>query len=330
MTENHHAVGRAAAQELLSPIAEDLALVEAELNQASISSVAAITEIGQYLQASGGKRIRPALVLVAAHLAGCGEPTRIRLAAIVEMIHAATLIHDDIIDGAPTRRGRPSTNARWGNPRCVLAGDWLYMQAFRQALQLRSLPVLDTLIALTQEMVEGELMQLEMLGRIVGAAQHRELIRRKTARLFEVSAQLGALAMGEQDGHAALAARLGCFGHHLGMAFQMVDDILDFTASSERLGKPSGSDLREGKMTLPAIYAWEAADSAERERLAAALRGEACDVLPILQSRGGLEHARAESRREIESAQAVLATLPDSPWRSTLAAIAELVLSREN
>jgi len=160
-------------------IREDLVRVEAQLGKDSVSRVPAITDIGTYLQQSGGKRIRPALVLLTARLVACDGEAVIRLAAVVEMIHNATLIHDDIIDEADTRRGRPSTNSRWGTHMCVLAGDWLYMQAFNVALRERNFAVLDTLIGLTQTMVEGELMQLQTVGTVISAAQHHELMERK-------------------------------------------------------------------------------------------------------------------------------------------------------
>ena len=180
------------------------------------------------------------------------------------MIHAATLVHDDVIDAAETRRGRPSTNVQWGNHTCVLAGDWLYMQAFQIALRERNFQILDLLIGLTQMMVEGELLQLERIGRIdVTEADCMELVDRKTACLFSVCARLGALVAGARFRHRRRS--LGEYAWNLGMAFQLVDDVLDFTAREKTLGKPVGSDLREGKVTLPLIYALEHAVPGERE-----------------------------------------------------------------
>src|SRR6195256_44599 len=250
------------AKEVFDLVKDDLVLVEKEISCESIASVDAITVIGQYLQEAGGKRLRPSLLLLSSKLIGDGGESAIRLGAVVEMIHAATLVHDDVIDAAQTRRGRPSTNVQWGNHTCVLAGDWLYMQAFQIALRERSFPMLDLLIGLTQMMVEGELLQLERIGRIdVTEADCMELVDRKTACLFSVCAKLGALVAGADS---QTEEKLGEYAWNLGMAFQLVDDVLDFTAREKTLGKPVGGDLREGKVTLPLVYALERATAEER------------------------------------------------------------------
>src|SRR5437899_8602823 len=185
------------AREIFDLIQDELLEVEKHITAESVASVDAVTAIGQYLQSSGGKRLRPALLLISAKLAGHAGATAIHLGAVVEMIHAATLVHDDVIDAAETRRGRPSTNVKWGNHTCVLAGDWLYMQAFQVAVRERNFRVLDILIALTQMMVEGELLQLERIGRIdVSEADYMELVHRKTAGLFSACARLVALVAG--------------------------------------------------------------------------------------------------------------------------------------
>src|SRR5579862_6575082 len=252
-----------AQHEILELVQSDLDRVEREIGLESVASVDVVTTIGRYLHDGGGKRLRPILLLLSSRLAGSFRDAAVRLAAVVEMIHAATLVHDDVIDSAKTRRGRPSSNAMWGNHTCVLAGDWLYMQAFQMALRERNFHVLDLLIALTQMMVEGELLQLERIGKIdVSEADYMELVDRKTASLFSACARLGALMGGAGD---AAEARLGEFAWNLGIAFQLVDDVLDFTAREKVLGKPVGSDLREGKVTLPLIYALECAGSSERE-----------------------------------------------------------------
>ena len=189
------------AKEIFDLIHDDLERVEKEISLESVASVEAVTAIGRYLQSSGGKRLRPALLLLSAKLCGESGASAMRLGAVVEMIHAATLVHDDVIDAAEMRRGRPSTNARWGNHTCVLAGDWLYMQAFHMALRERSFQILDLLIGLTQMMVEGELLQLGRIGRIdITEADCMELVDRKTARLFSVCARLGALVAGAGPG----------------------------------------------------------------------------------------------------------------------------------
>ncbi len=200
------------------------------------SSVSTITEIAEYLREGGGKRIRPTLLLLSAHLLRYTGHGAIRLGAVVEMLHTATLVHDDIIDGADTRRcRRPSANTTWGNEKCVLAGDWLYMQAFKVALEERNLRVLDLLIGLTQQMVEGELLQIQKLGKSVSEAEYYDLIFRKTACLFSVSMRLGAVLA---DATEAEETSLAMYGRAVGLAFQIVDDVLDLTATEEVLGKP--------------------------------------------------------------------------------------------
>src|SRR3982751_4665880 len=216
------------AKEIFDLIQHELVEVEKHITAESVASVDAVTAIGQYLQSAGGKRLRPALLLLSAKLVGNGGPSAIQLGAVVEMIHAATLVHDDVIDVAQTRRGRPSANVQWGNHSCVLAGDWLYMQAFQVALKERNFHVLDLLISLTQMMVEGELIQLDRIGRIgITEADCMELVDRKTACLFSACARLGAVSAGATN---ELEDKLGDFAWNLGMAFQLIDDMLDFVS----------------------------------------------------------------------------------------------------
>ncbi len=239
-------------KEIFELLREDLAAIEREFGRDTASPVEAITEIGEYLREGGGKRIRPILLLLSAKLFNYHGRGAIRLGAVVEIIHTATLVHDDIIDEARTRRGRPAANTQWGNSKCVLAGDWLYMQAFKIAVQERNFRILDTLIELTQQMVEGELLQMEKLGQFISLDEHFDLIYRKTACLFSVCMRLGAILGGatpEQE------ENLAQYGRDLGMAFQIVDDVLDLTASEDVLGKPVASDLREGKVTMAVIHA---------------------------------------------------------------------------
>ncbi|HTD55958.1 MAG TPA: polyprenyl synthetase family protein, partial [Silvibacterium sp.] len=254
----------ATAKEVFDLLSDDLRAIEREFSVDAVSSVAAITDISGYLREGGGKRIRPSLLLLSAKSQGYSGRGMIRLGAVVEMVHSATLVHDDIIDAADTRRGRPSANTTWGNAKCVLAGDWLYMQAFKVALDERNFRVLDLLIGLTQQMVEGELIQMETLGRAISEDEYTSLIYRKTACLFEVSMRLGSVlasinGSGEQQ--------MGEYGRTLGMAFQIVDDVLDLTATEEVLGKPVASDLREGKATLAVIHALENGSAAERDAI---------------------------------------------------------------
>src|ERR1700690_824084 len=267
------------AREMLNLVKDDLERVEREITLEWVASVAAVTTIGRYLQSGGGKRLRPMLVLLASRLVGAVSDGSIRMAAVVEMIHTATLVHDDVIDIAKTRRGRPSSNTIWGNHTCVLAGDWLYMQAFQIALRERNFHVLDVLIALTQMMVEGELLQLERIGKIdISEADYMELVDRKTAGLFSACARLGALMGGASE---ATETRLGEFAWNLGIAFQLVDDMLDFTSHEKVLGKPVGSDLREGKVTLPLVYALEDAEPVEKRMVDQVLKDGNYEHVPF-------------------------------------------------
>src|SRR5437660_60682 len=261
-------------KEVFDLLRDDLAAIEREFGRDTVAGVEAITEIGEYLREGGGKRIRPALLLLSSKLFNYRGRGAIRLGAVVEIIHTATLVHDDIIDEAQTRRGRPAANTQWGNSRCVLAGDWLYMQAFKIAVQERNFRVLDVLIELTQQMVEGELLQMEKLGRLISLDEYFDLIYRKTACLFSVCMRMGAILGGatpEQE------ENLGQYGRDLGMAFQIVDDVLDLTASESVLGKPVASDLREGKVTMAVIHALERCTSPERKSIETVVREQGFD-----------------------------------------------------
>ncbi len=240
--------------EVFELLRDDLAAIEREFGRDTVSGVTAITEIGEYLRGGGGKRIRPAVLLLSAKLFNYEGRGAVKLGAVVEIIHTATLVHDDIIDEARTRRGRPAANTQWGNSKCVLAGDWLYMQAFKVAVQERNFRILDSLIDLTQQMVEGELLQMEKLGKLISLDEHFDLIFRKTACLFSVCMRMGAILGGATPEQEEQVAK---YGRDLGMAFQIVDDVLDLTASEKVLGKPVASDLREGKVTMAVIHALE-------------------------------------------------------------------------
>jgi len=254
----------ATAREVFDLLRDDLVAIEQELGRDAASGVSTITEIAEYLREGGGKRIRPSLLLLSAHMLGYFGEGSIRLGAVVEMVHTATLVHDDIIDGADTRRGRPSANTTWGNEKCVLAGDWLYMQAFKIALEEKNLRVLELLIGLTQQMVEGELLQIQKLGKAVSEAEYYDLIFRKTACLFAVSMRLGAVLAGSTE---AVETNLAAYGRAVGLAFQIVDDVLDLTATEEVLGKPVASDLREGKATLSVIHSFDHGTASDRQTI---------------------------------------------------------------
>jgi octaprenyl-diphosphate synthase len=323
----------ATAKEVFGLLHEDLAAIEREFGAGAVSSVGAITEISDYLREGGGKRIRPALLLLAAHSLGYSGHGMIRLGAVVEMVHTATLVHDDIIDAADTRRGRPSTNRTWGNGKCVLAGDWLYMQAFRIALEERSFRVLELLIGLTQQMVEGELLQMERLGKPISEGEYNDLIYRKTACLFEVSMRLGAALAGDDRD---IEDAMGSYGRNLGLAFQIVDDVLDLTATEEVLGKPVASDLREGKATLAVIHTLEnGSTAAERAAIQTVLSDQNFErvsheeILRILNRNQSVRYAMQAAYGYAATAQAAIASLPDSEYKRALQWMPEYVVARE-
>ena len=322
----------ATAKEVFDLLHDDLRAIERELGSGSVSSVAAITDISSYLRDGGGKRIRPSLLLLSAKSQGYSGEGMIRLGSVVEMVHTATLVHDDIIDAADTRRGRPSANTTWGNAKCVLAGDWLYMQAFRSALEERNFRILDLLIGLTQQMVEGELMQMEKLGLAISEDDYNSLIYRKTACLFEVSMRLGSVLAGADD---AAEQAMGEYGRALGMAFQIVDDVLDLTATEEVLGKPVASDLREGKATLAVIHALENGNEAEREAIQTVLtdqnfgRVTHAEILATLQRHGSVDYAMDMAYQYAEAARTSLAGLQDSEYKRALMWVPDFVVARE-
>ena len=320
------------AREVFELLRDDLEAIEREFGRDTVSNVRAITEIGEYLRGGGGKRIRPLLLLLSAKLLDYQGRGAAQLGAVVEIIHTATLVHDDIIDEALTRRGRPSANTQWGNSKCVLAGDWLYMQAFKIAVQERNFPVIDILIDLTQQMVEGELLQIEKLGKAISMPEYLDLIYRKTACLFSACMQLGGILGGateEQIEH------LGSYGRNVGMAFQVVDDVLDLTASEQVLGKPVASDLREGKATMAVIHAFQNATPDERRKIQKVLDDRALngithrDILDILNRYGSIEYAHARAKEYAEAARVDIRDFPENEYRRALQWIPDFVVIRE-
>jgi octaprenyl-diphosphate synthase len=319
-------------KEVFELLRDDLAAIEREFGRDTVSNVAAITEIGEYLRGGGGKRIRPAVLLLSAKLFNYEGRGAVRLGAVMEIIHTATLVHDDIIDEAQTRRGRPAANTQWGNSKCVLAGDWLYMQSFRIALQERNLRILDALIELTQQMVEGELLQMEKLGKCISQEEHFDLIYRKTACLFSVCMRMGAILGNASPKDEEKVAQ---YGRDLGMAFQIVDDVLDLTASESVLGKPVASDLREGKATMAVIHALERCTPEEHARIESVLKNRAFNgvtheqILDILNKYGSIEAAHDTAAHYAESARKALETFPDSEIKRALLWAPDFVVSRE-
>ena len=322
------------AKEIFELVREDLVKVEQDLALQNGSAIEPVSEIAEYLLGGGGKRLRPALLLLAARFCDYRGPAAVRLGASVELIHSATLIHDDVIDGADTRRGRPSANSRWGNHMSVLAGDWLYMRSFQMALAERNFRILDILIDLTQNMVEGELLQLTKIGRMDLTEQDAlELATRKTACLFSGCARLGAV-LGRQDNSAEQA--LADYGRYAGLAFQLVDDLLDFTASPEKLGKPVLSDLKEGKVTLPLIYALENGASAGRRMVATVLEEKGFQtvrpeqITALVHDSGALDRARRLAHDYAYRAKACLNGAGGSEFGRALLSVPDFILQRDS
>jgi octaprenyl-diphosphate synthase len=319
-------------KEIFDLLRDDIVAIEEEFGRDTVSNVAAITEIGEYLRAGGGKRIRPALLLLSAKLFDYKGEGAVKLATVVEIIHTATLVHDDIIDEAQIRRGRPAANTQWGNSMCVLAGDWLYMQAFKIAVQERNFRILDVLIELTQQMVEGELLQMEKLGHLISLQEHLDLIYRKTACLFSVSMRVGGILGGATEEEED---RLGQYGRQLGLAFQIVDDVLDLTASESVLGKPVASDLREGKATLAVIHAIENGNPAERTAIQTVLTDQNfetvthAEILSILARHNSVDYAMNIAFQHAEAARLALADLPDSDYKRALLWVPDFVVARD-
>src|SRR6201997_69644 len=323
------------AREIFDLVRDDLVLVEQELTRQTSAAFEPVSEITSYLLGGGGKRLRPALLLLSARYAGrSNSDSAIRLGAVVELLHSATLIHDDVIDSANTRRGRPSANSRWGNHRSVLVGDWLYMLSFQMALEERNFRILDILIDLTQKMVEGELIQLEKIGRIdVTEEDALRLATYKTACLFSGCARLGAVLGGMEE---ASEEALADYGRYAGLAFQLVDDVLDFTASAEQLGKPVLSDLKEGKVTLPLIYAMENGHRDARELVARVLKEKGFisvkpeTIVSLVHESGALDRARKLAHDFAHRAKQCIQGAEDSEHARALITLPDFILEREN
>ena len=325
---------RISARRIFSVIANELMQVELEFERQARSNVQVIDYLGEYLRASGGKRVRPALTILANYAVG-GDGSRynsIRMATVMEFLHTATLVHDDIIDKADTRRKRPTVNALYGNETAVLMGDWLYMSAFETSLAERSLPVLDILTSVTRKMTEGEILQLTLLGEAdVSEAQYFDVLKRKTAYLFSASCEIGSILGGASEEQQTA---LRDYGLYLGTAFQLIDDLLDFTSSEEALGKAAGADLLGGKVTLPLIYLRDTEPSA-REMVETVLREgkyssvKPQDLLDAIVRSGALEQARARANEYAESACTALDVLPDSDYCESLRALPTYILNRD-
>ena len=322
------------AKRIFSLITSELGQVESEFERQARSNVQVIAYLVDYLRVSGGKRVRPALTILSNYAVG-GDGARynsIRMATVMEFLHTATLVHDDIIDKADTRRNRPTVNALYGNETAVLMGDWLYMSAFETSLAERSLPILDILTRVTRKMTEGELLQLTTLGSTdISEQQYLDIIQRKTAFLFSACCEVGAILGGASEPEQqALAA----YGMNLGMAFQLTDDLLDFTSTDDALGKGAGVDLLGGKVTLPLIYLM-ASDASAGQMVQTVMTEASYETFPrrrlldAVEGVGAIEQARARVDEFAAAARTALEDFSDSEFCEALRAIPTYVLDRD-
>ena len=316
----------------LALVADKLVATEALFRARLSSDVPFIQDAGKYIADGGGKRMRPALLLLTARLLGRDGDEEVTYAAVVELIHTATLIHDDIIDNAELRRGRTSVHQMWDNNLTVLLGDWLYTTAMEMALSHGNLDVVRSLCRATLRMVEGELLALERLGSSdLTASEYFSIIDRKTANLFAAAASIPSLIGPRQPQQGEALER---YGRSLGTCFQLVDDLLDFTAREDELGKPVLSDLKEGKLTLPLILLLPRVDAAERQRIEWVLadreftRVAPGEILDIVERRGTIEEVGSMAADFAREARQALSVFPDGPALEALQAATEFVLHR--
>ena len=321
-------------RDIVRLVEDDLDKVEDVFRSQVRSDVPLVGEIGRYVQEGGGKRVRPALLLLASRLSGFRGERAVTLASTVEFIHTASLLHDDIIDEATTRRGRRSVNSRWGNDITVLLGDFLYTKAMAMALSQDNLRILRLLSDVTLRLIEGEILEIEHNGNMaVTVEDHLDTIRRKTADLFAACTRIGAIlgSVGE-----AREAALADYGLNLGLCFQMVDDLLDFTAEEKTLGKPVANDLREGKVTLPMIFLLRQGGAVAEAKVRTVLEDRAFsrvsrdDLVRLARDCGALEEARAMAERCADEARASLLAFEPSPYREALEALPGFILARDH
>ncbi len=332
-TAKEQLVTNSTAKQVFGLIRGEMTLVEEEFERQASSNIQVINYLGDYLRASGGKRVRPALLILSNYAAGGNAKSEnvIRLATVMEMLHTATLVHDDIIDNADLRRNRASVNARFGNQTAVLMGDWLYMSAFETALEERSLKILDILTKLTRKMTEGEIIQLTMLGNVsISEEQYFDVLKRKTAYLFSACCEIGAILAGaDSEEQNALSD----FGLNLGIAFQLADDVFDFTADEKTIGKAAGTDLLEGKLTYPLIKLLEM-DATVMPLLESIMDKGVYDndsrnrIKELLMHHNIFEFTKITANQFGKAARKSLDVLPETEYRSGLEMIPDFVIRR--
>jgi octaprenyl-diphosphate synthase len=316
-----------AVQSLLKP--ESTAVDQLILHRLS-SDVALINQLGAYIINSGGKRLRPMIVLLSALASGYQGEKHILLAAVIEFIHTATLLHDDVVDSSDMRRGKATANDIWGNEASVLVGDFLYSRAFEMMVEAGNMRIMDILSHTTNNIAEGEVMQLLNINEPDISEQHYDaVIRAKTSILFEAAARIGGVIADQND---EVDQALASYGQHLGIAFQLVDDLLDYSSTSEALGKNVGDDLAEGKPTLPLIHAMQHAATADRDLLSAAIRSGGLDkineVIAIIESTGSLAYTSQRASAEAEKAKLALSPLPPSAYKDAMMILADFSVQR--
>jgi octaprenyl-diphosphate synthase len=330
--EASRAKGAASIAGVQALAAAEMAEVNALIRSRLDSDVALIRQISEHIVAAGGKRLRPMLAVIAARALGYAGDAHRQLAAIVEFIHTSTLLHDDVVDESDMRRGRKTANALWGNAPSVLVGDFLYSRSFQLMVELDSMPVMRVLADTTNRIAEGEVLQLLHIGNPdTTEADYLRVIECKTAVLFAAATRLGGVLAGATP---AQEQALADYGLHLGLAFQVADDVLDYTADAEALGKNLGDDLAEGKATLPLIHALAQADEPARARLAAIIaegRLEALhEVQQAIRDSGGLEASLRLARQHADRAAAALDALPAGEWRDALHTLARYAVDRDS
>ena len=315
-----------------SLIDADMRAVDTMIRRRLASDVVLIRQVAEYIIVSGGKRLRPAMLLLAAGASGYAGSHHHELAAVIEFIHTATLLHDDVVDESALRRGRKTANAAFGNAASVLVGDFLYSRAFQMMLAVDDMRVMAVLAEATNTIAEGEVLQLlNVHNADTDEARYLEVVRRKTAKLFEAATRLGAIL-----GQAASATEegLALYGMHVGTAFQLIDDVLDYSGDLNETGKNLGDDLNEGKPTLPLIYAMRKGTPAQAQTVRHAIehggRDDFAAVLEAITSTGALDYAREQARREAAAACAAIEHLPNSKYRHSLLQLAEFAVNRNH
>jgi octaprenyl-diphosphate synthase len=316
--------------QILAPVADDLRAVDREIRSRLASDVVLIGTVADYIIAAGGKRLRPAVLLLIARALGYRGRTHVLLAAVIEFIHTATLLHDDVVDESDLRRGRQTANAHFGNAASVLVGDFLYSRSFQMMVEAGEMRVMQILANATNRIAEGEVLQLmNVHDPSVDERRYLEVVGRKTATLFEAAARIAAVIAEAGPELEEAAAR---YGAGLGTAFQMIDDVLDYSGNVEEIGKRLGDDLREGKVTLPLIHAMQTAPDAQKQQIESAIRdggGDFAEIARIVQANGSISYVRGRASEESALAKAAAATLPPSAFRESLLDLNSFAMRRD-